>query len=135
MQKEKYMQIALGEAKKAFKKGEVPVGAVIVKDDKIIAKAYNKVEKRRLCLEHAELIAIRKASKKLKNWRLIGCDIYVTLEPCEMCKKAIEFSRIENIYYSTPQKRKEYKSTPMFLINSYNKPAKQILSTFFKKIR
>ena len=94
----KYMKMAIEEAKKAFSIGEVPVGAVIVKDDIIIAKAYNKKEKLGSVTKHAEIIAIEKASKKLNNWRLDGCDIYITLEPCPMCASAIKQSRINNIY-------------------------------------
>ena len=97
--KEKYMQIAIAEAMKAYKLDEVPIGAVIVKDDKIIAKGYNKKNKLNNVLKHAELIAIEKAQKKLGNWRLNGCDIYVTLEPCPMCASAIQQSRINKVYY------------------------------------
>lgn len=96
--KEKYMRIAIKEAEKAFTNGEVPVGAVIVKNDEIIAKAYNKKEKMNSVTRHAEIIAIEKASKKLSNWRLDDCDIYITLEPCPMCASAIKQSRISNIY-------------------------------------
>lgn len=98
MYKKEYMLLALEEAKKSFHKGEVPVGAVIVKDDKVISTGYNLKEKKRSVLKHAELIAINKASKKLDNWRLNDCDIYVTLEPCEMCAAAIKQARISNIY-------------------------------------
>lgn len=98
MYKKEYMLLALEEAKKSFHKGEVPVGAVIVKDDKVISTGYNLKEKKRSILKHAELIAINKASKKLDNWRLNDCDIYVTLEPCEMCAAAIKQARISNIY-------------------------------------
>ena len=76
----------------------MPVGAVIVKNDEVIAKAYNKKEKRNCALEHAEMIAIRKASKKLNNWRLEDCDIYITLAPCPMCASALKQARIKNIY-------------------------------------
>ena len=93
-----YMDLAFKEAEKAFRHGEVPVGAIIVKNDKIIAKAYNKKEKSRCSVEHAEIIAIKRASRKLKNWRLEGCDIYVTLEPCPMCASAIKQARIQNVY-------------------------------------
>ena len=93
-----YMDLAFKEAEKAFRCGEVPVGAVIVKNDKIIAKAYNKKEKSRCSIEHAEIIAIKRASRKLKNWRLENCDIYVTLEPCPMCASAIKQARIQNVY-------------------------------------
>ena len=93
-----YMELAFKEAEKAYKKGEVPVGAVIVKNGKIIAKAYNKKEKTRCSVNHAEIIAIKRASKRLKNWRLDDCDIYITLEPCPMCASAIKQSRIRNVY-------------------------------------
>lgn len=98
---EKYMKIALKEAEKAFKKGEVPVGVVIVKNNKIISKAYNKREKSKNVLKHAEIIAINKACKKLKSWRLEDCEIYVTLEPCLMCSGAIQQARIKRLVYAT----------------------------------
>lgn len=98
---DKYMEIAINEAKKAKKSGEVPVGAVIVKNDKVIAKAHNLVEKKHNCLLHAELIAIKKASKKLKNWRLLNCTMYVTLEPCMMCTGAIIQSRMSRLVIGT----------------------------------
>ncbi len=94
----KYMNIAFIEANKAFKRGEVPIGAVIVKDDKIIAKAYNCKEKERCAVKHAEISAIIKASKRLRNWRLENCDMYVTLDPCPMCASAIKQARIRNVY-------------------------------------
>ena len=90
----KYIELAIKEAEKAYKKGEVPVGAVIVKDEKIISKAYNTIEKEQNPIKHAEIKAIEKATKKLKNWRLNDCELYVTLEPCEMCRGAIYLSRI-----------------------------------------
>ena len=95
---EKFMKLAIKEAKKALNLGEVPVGAVIVKDGKILAKAYNKKEKLKNVTRHAEIIAIEKASKKIDNWRLNDCDIYITLEPCPMCASAIKQSRISSIY-------------------------------------
>ena len=94
-----YMLLALEEAKKAYDEGEVPVGAVIVKDDNVIAKAYNTKEKNKCSLEHAELSVIKLACGKLDNWRLIGTTIYVTLEPCPMCASAIKQSRINKIVY------------------------------------
>ena len=97
----KYMQIAIKEAKKAAKRGDVPVGAVIVYKNKIIAKAHNKKQLRKNSLKHAELLVINKACKKLKTWHLDECTIYVTLEPCMMCIGAIVESRIKNIYYAT----------------------------------
>ena len=85
-----YMNIAIKEAKKAYKYEEVPVGAVIVKNNKIVSKAFNKKEKTKNVIKHAEIIAISKACKKLKNWRLDECELYVTMEPCMMCSGAIE---------------------------------------------
>ena len=100
MEKEiKYMKEALKEAKKAELIDEVPIGCVIVKDDKIIARGHNQRETNQSPIGHAEIIAINKASKKLKSWRLEGCDIYVTLEPCIMCSGAIIQSRISKVYY------------------------------------
>ena len=86
---------------KAIRNQEVPVAAIIVKDNKIISKAYNKVNKRNNILNHAEILAIKKASKKINNWRLNNCDIYVTLEPCSMCAGAIINSRIRKVYIGT----------------------------------
>lgn len=94
-----YMLLALEEAKKAYDEGEVPVGAVIVKDDNVIAKAYNTKEKNKCSLDHAELSAIRLSCGKMDNWRLIGTTIYVTLEPCPMCASAIKQSRINRVVY------------------------------------
>lgn len=97
----KWMMIALNEAKKAYKHNEVPVGAVITKNNKIISKGYNQKEKKQNVLKHAEIIVIEKACKKLKNWRLNDCTIYITLEPCMMCTGAIIHSRIKKIVYAT----------------------------------
>lgn len=95
---EKYMDIAIDEAKKAFENDEVPVGAVIVYNGKILAKAHNEKERRMCSVAHAEILAIEQATKKIKNWRLCDCDLYVTLEPCPMCASAIKQSRIRNVY-------------------------------------
>ena len=84
---------------KATKQNEVPVAAIIVKNGKIISSAYNKRNKTNCVLNHAEVIAINKATKKLKNWRLDGCTLYVSLEPCDMCKKIIESARIKKVKY------------------------------------
>lgn len=97
-EKEKYMKEALKEAKKAYNKLEIPVGAVIVKDGKIIARGHNIKEEKKDTTKHAEIIAIQKASKKLNNWRLNDCEMYVTLEPCSMCAGAIIQSRIKKVY-------------------------------------
>ena len=93
------MKEALKEAKKAELIDEVPIGCVIVKDDKIISRGHNQRETKQSPIGHAEIVAINKASKKLKSWRLEGCDIYVTLEPCIMCSGAIIQSRINKVYY------------------------------------
>lgn len=98
MDKEYFMKEALKEAKKAYVKEEVPVGAIIVKNGKIIARAYNLREIKNTAIAHAEILAINKASKKLNSWRLIDCEMYVTLEPCTMCMGAIISSRIKKLY-------------------------------------
>lgn len=100
-----FINIALNEAKKAAKKGEVPIGAVIVKDGKIISRGHNKKESSKKATAHAEIIAIEKASKKLGDWRLNGCILYVTCEPCIMCAGAIYQSRISKVVYGCPDKR------------------------------
>lgn len=97
--KEKYMLLAIKQAEKAYKNNEVPIGAIIVKDNKVIAKAYNKKESKKSAIEHAEIIAIKRACKKLKNWRLIDCSIYVTTEPCLMCYGAIKEARMNKIFF------------------------------------
>ena len=96
------MNLALKEASKALLEDEIPIGCVIVKDDKVIARGHNKREKKNLVTSHAEIEAITKANKKLKSWRLADCDIYVTIEPCIMCMGAIIQSRIRNVYYGAP---------------------------------
>lgn len=94
------MELALEEAEKAYKAGEVPVGAVIVsKDGKVLAKEYNKKENNFNPCGHAEILAMIEAAKVIKNWRLIDCSLYVTLEPCPMCLMAIVHSRIRNLYF------------------------------------
>ena len=93
------MTQAYKEAQKAFEEDEVPVGCVIVKDGKIIARAHNRKEKRNCALFHAEIECIRKAARKLDNWNLKGCEIYATLEPCMMCTGALINSRIDRIIY------------------------------------
>lgn len=94
-----YINEALKQAKKAYKQNEVPVGAVVVYENKIISKGYNKKEKKNNSLYHAEIIAINKACKKLKSWRLSECELYVTLEPCLMCTGLIIQNRISKVYY------------------------------------
>lgn len=94
-----FMNIALSLAKRASSLDEIPVGAVIVKDNKIIAQAYNMKDTTKLVTKHAELIAIEEASKEIKDWRLAGATIYVTMEPCPMCASAIQQSRIKRLVY------------------------------------
>lgn len=96
-----YMLEAMTEAKMALEKGEVPVGAVIVKNNEIVARAHNLKETFMDVTAHAEILAIKKASSILRNWRLTGCDMYVTLEPCPMCASAIAQARINRLYIGT----------------------------------
>ncbi len=96
---ELFMKEALKEAYKAYNKKEIPIGCVIVRDNKIISRGHNLREKKKNALLHAEVIAINKACKKLKSWRLDDCDIYITLEPCAMCSGAIIQSKIKNTYF------------------------------------
>ena len=93
------MKEAYREAEKAFKEDEVPVGCVIVKEEKIIARAHNRKEKKNCAVFHAEIECMIKAARKLNNWNLKGCDLYVTLEPCMMCTGAIVNSRIDRIFF------------------------------------
>ena len=95
----KIKEILYKNALKAAKIGEIPVSAVITFNGKIISKAYNLREKNNDVLGHAEIVAIKKASKRLKRWNLSDCEMYVTLEPCDMCKEIIKQSRIKKVYY------------------------------------
>lgn len=104
-EKIKFMKLALKEAEKAESKEEVPIGCVIVKDGKVISKAFNKRQTKRLSTAHAEILAIEKACRKLGDWRLDGADIYVTLEPCAMCAGAIVNSRIKKVYFGAYEKK------------------------------
>ncbi len=94
---EKFMKEAIKQAKKAYKIDEVPIGCVIVYEGKIIARAYNKRNYKKSTLAHAEILAIQKASKVLNDWRLEGCTMYVTLEPCQMCAGAIVQARVDKV--------------------------------------
>ena len=146
--KEKFMNEAIKEAKKAYDKLEVPIGAVIVKDNKIIARAHNLKEEKQSTIKHAEIIAIEKASKKLKNWRLNECEMYVTLEPCPMCAGAILNSRIKKIYIGAIDERtgacgskinilqnKELDTSCDIEIGILADECKDLLQDFFKKLR
>ena len=146
--KEYYMNQALKEAEKAYKKLEVPVGAVIVKDGKIIARAHNQKETKTDTTKHAEILAIQKASKKLKSWRLIDCDMYVTLEPCTMCAGAIINSRIKKVYVGTRDEKTGAVGSVLNLLDDYTfnhkveseigilkEECEDILKQFFKELR
>lgn len=98
------MKEAIKEAKKAYEEDEVPIGAVIVVDDKIVARGHNRREKLQNALKHSEIIAIEKACKKLKSWRLENAVMYVTLEPCPMCAGAIANARIAKVVYGCKEK-------------------------------
>jgi len=141
---EKFMNEALKEARKAYEKLEIPVGAVIVKNGKIISRAHNLKETKQTATAHAEILAIQKANKKLNNWRLIDCDMYVTLEPCSMCMGAIVSSRIKNIYIGTLDQKKEEKIDIQKYKEEYDVNIKygicgaeceSILKEFFKDLR
>ena len=120
---------------RANKKNEVPIAAIIVKDDKIIAKSHNKVNKTNNILNHAEIMVIKKASRKLKNWRLNDCDLYVTLEPCTMCKEIIKKSRLKNVYYFIKQNENKTESDVNYIYIDKNNYFSEKLSTFFKNKR
>ena len=134
----KYMKIAYKEALKAYRKDEIPVGAVIVHNNKVVAKAHNDRQKKYNVLGHAEINAILKAEKKLKDWRLDKCEMYVTLEPCKMCQMIIEESRINKINYLISQK-KDTKNNIKYIqtndCNNIKEEYKKILNNFFKKLR
>lgn len=97
--KKLYMKQALEEAYKAQKKNEVPIGAIVVKDGEIIGRGHNLRESSQDATTHAEILAIQQANRKLGSWRLTGCEMYVTLEPCAMCSGALVLSRIEKLYF------------------------------------
>jgi len=142
-----YMKKALAEATKAFDKGEAPVGAVIVKEGKIIARAHNIREIKKDPIAHAELLVIRKASKKLDAWRLTDCDLYVTLEPCPMCAGAIIQSRIRRLYYGADDPKAGASGSVVNLFeNDFNhkveiyrgimqEECSRVLKEFFKELR
>ena len=147
-EKEKFMTIALKEAQKAYDKEEVPVGAIIVKNGKIISKAHNLKETKNDTTCHAEIMAIKKASKKLDAWRLNDCEMYVTLEPCPMCAGAIINARIGKIYIGTDDPKAGACGSVLNLLGEYKfnhtvqvekgimqKEAETILKNFFKKLR
>lgn len=124
--------------KKCKGSNDVPVAAIIVKNNKILSTGYNKREKNKLTTSHAEIIAISKANKKLKNQFLYNCDLYVTLKPCEMCEKVINNARINNVYYllDKPNYKHEYSKTKYELVNNaQSKIYENMLKKFFNKLR
>lgn len=131
--------ILMENTNKSLENNDVPVGAVIVKDGKVLVFGYNTREKDQNVLGHAEINAILEAQKILNNWNLSGCDLYVTLVPCSMCLEIIKQSRIDNIYYllDKPASKKKFYKTKMQKINdaSYENKYADILSDFFKKLR
>lgn len=148
IREEKYMREAIKQAKKAERIDEVPIGCVIVYQDKIIARGYNRRNIDKNTLSHAELNAIRKASKKLGDWRLDDCEMYVTLEPCQMCAGAIVQSRIRKVYIGCMNAKAGCAGSVLNLlqVERFNHQAEIIkgvleeecstmLSDFFKRLR
>lgn len=142
-----YIEYAIDEAKKALDMGEVPVGAIIVKENKIIASSHNLKETLKDPTAHAEILAIKKACNKLQNWRLKGCKMYVTLEPCPMCASAIIQSRISELYIGTFDPvagacgsvvnitNNSYLTSNLNIKWLYNEECSKIITDFFKSIR
>mgnify|MGYP005779844755 FL=1 len=147
-EQEKYMKEALKQAKKAYEKDEIPVGAIIVKNHKIIARAYNEKEYKLDTTKHAEILAIQKASKKLQTWRLTDCEMYVTLEPCSMCAGALVQSRMKKVYIGTMDLKTGACGSVLNLLKDYTfnhkveietgilqEECENILKQFFKELR
>lgn len=148
MEKLFYMEEALKEAYKAYEKKETPIGAVIVKNGEIIARAHNQTEELNDSTAHAEILAIRQAAEKLGGWRLIDCDLYVTMEPCIMCSGAIVNSRIKKLIIGTKHMKNAYtKKQHEFKLDYYETSnvevyfgvlkdeCSNILQEFFKTLR
>lgn len=146
-EKEKYMKLAIKEAKKAKNKEEVPIGAIIVKNGEVIARGHNLRESKKNSLKHAEIVAIDRACKKLANFRLEDCELYVTVEPCLMCSGAIVQSRIKKVYFGTRDEKYGAVTSVVkaFEIKSNHKvefeegfckeECEKIMKDFFKEIR
>lgn len=145
---EKYMREAIRQAKKAAEAGDVPIGCVIVYEDRIIARGYNKRNAKKTTLAHAELLAIEKASQKLNDWRLEGCTMYITLEPCQMCAGAIVQARIPKVVVGAMNKKAGCAGSVLnlFQIPAFNHQVEfqkgvleeecaTMLSEFFKQLR
>lgn len=147
-EQEKFMREALKQAKKAYKIGEVPIGCVIVQDGKIIARGYNRRNTGKVTLAHAEIAAIKKASKKTGDWRLEDCTMYVTLEPCQMCAGAIVQSRMKKVVIGCMNPKAGCAGSVLNLLQmqEFNhqvelergvleEACSEILSRFFKELR
>ena len=145
---EKYMKAAIKQAKKAYALGEVPIGCVIVYEDKIIARGYNRRNTDKNTLSHAEITAINKASKKLGDWRLEGCTLYVTLEPCQMCAGAIVQARITEVVMGSMNPKAgcggsilnilempEFNHQVQVKRGVLEQECSKLLTTFFKELR
>lgn len=142
-----YMKIALLEAEKAYNNGEIPVGAIIVKDGEVIANAHNMKEQLKSSIAHAEILAIQQASKVIGDWRLTGAEMYVTLEPCAMCAAAIAQARISKLYIGTFNRDMGACGTILNLLDydifntyvnvswCYDEDCSSILSKFFNEKR
>ena len=136
--KKEYYDILYKLALKAYKKNEMPVSAILVKNNKIIAKAYNRKNISNNPLYHAEILCLQKGYKKLKRWNLNDCSLYVSLEPCDMCKILIEESRIDQVYFLLNKGKNNNKYTKTKYEQMYaneGEKFKKLIDKFFKKIR
>ena len=142
----KFMKAALKCAQKALEEGEVPIGAVVVCDGKIISRGHNKRTKKQIATAHAEIEAIEKACKKLKSWRIPECELYVTLEPCPMCMGAMLNARIKKVYFGAYEAKGRSMTEQLAVANLVNhkieveggvmkEECAQILSDFFSQMR
>lgn len=145
---EKYMKMAIKQAERAKKLGEVPIGCIIVKDGEIVGRGYNRRNTDKSTLSHAEITAIRKAAKKLGDWRLEGCTLYVTLEPCQMCAGAIVQARISEVVIGCMSPKsgcagsvinllqmEEFNHQVFIVKDILEKECSELLSAFFKEMR
>ena len=138
---EKYINELINLSKKSLKKSEVPIAALIIDENgKIISKAYNTRNIKQQTINHAEILAITKANKKLKSWRLNKCTLYVTIEPCDMCKSVIKESRIQNVYYLLPRlpEKNQYNKTVFNKLKDMSEKEgkyQEIINKFWKNKR
>ncbi|MCM1438204.1 MAG: nucleoside deaminase [Roseburia sp.] len=146
MKNDKFMKSALKCAEKALKEGEVPIGAVVVLNGKVISRGHNRRTKRQIATAHAEIEAIEKACKKLGSWRIPDCELYVTLEPCPMCMGAVLNSRIKKVYFGAPEDKGRSLTKELACSNLLNhtvdveggvmeNECREILSRFFSEMR